>query len=82
MNPTSEHHLEERVVELEARLAFQDDAITQLNDVVVAQREQLDRLERVCERLRARLAQLGVDAGGADDVDSGDPYERDRPPHY
>ena len=36
----SQPELEKRVVELEARVAFQDDTIGELNDVVVAQRTQ------------------------------------------
>jgi len=77
-----QHELEKRVVELEARVAFQDDTIGQLNDVVVEQREQIDRLERLCEALRARLVQLGTDGGGGLEDASGDPFEHDRPPHY
>jgi len=78
----SQPELEKRVVELEARVAFQDDTIGELNDVVVAQRTQLDRLERLCEGLRTRLLQLGTDGGGGLEEGGADPYERDRPPHY
>ena len=37
--------LEERINDLESRLAFQDDTINTLNDVLVAQQRQIDRLE-------------------------------------
>ena len=37
--------LEARVTELESRLAFQDDTIQALNDVLVTQRRELDRLQ-------------------------------------
>ncbi|GLO30899.1 MULTISPECIES: SlyX family protein [Pseudomonas] len=43
--------LESRVVELETRLAFQDDTIQALNDVVVEQ-------GRVIERLQLQMAEL------------------------
>ena len=43
--------LEERVTELESRLAFQDDTIQALNDVLVAQ-------QRVVERLQLQMAAL------------------------
>ncbi|KKO14115.1 MULTISPECIES: SlyX family protein [Pseudomonas] len=43
--------LESRVVELETRQAFQDDAIQALNDVVVEQ-------GRVIERLQLQMAEL------------------------
>nr|WP_298142891.1 SlyX family protein [uncultured Pseudomonas sp.] len=42
---------EERITELESRLAFQDDTIQALNDVLVAQ-------QRVLERLQLQLAAL------------------------
>ncbi|APC17870.1 hypothetical protein BLL42_19835 [Pseudomonas frederiksbergensis] len=43
--------LEERVTELESRLAFQDDAIEAMNDVLVTQ-------QRVVERLQLQMAAL------------------------
>jgi SlyX protein len=39
-------NLEERVMELESRLAFQDDTIQALNDVLVTQRRELDHLQQ------------------------------------
>ena len=38
--------LKERVDELESRLAFQDDTIQALNDVIAAQQLELGRLRR------------------------------------
>jgi len=43
--------LEMRITELESRLAFQDDTIQALNDVLVVQ-------QRVVERLQLQLAAL------------------------
>ncbi|NWB92231.1 SlyX family protein [Pseudomonas agarici] len=43
--------LEERVTELETRLAFQDDTIQSLNDVLVMQ-------QRVVERLQLQMTAL------------------------
>ena len=43
--------LEERVMDLESRLAFQDDAIEAMNDVLVTQ-------QRVVERLQLQMAAL------------------------
>lgn len=36
--------MEERITELESRVAFQDDTIQKLNEVVVAQQKQIDKL--------------------------------------
>ena len=43
--------LEERINDLESRLAFQDDTIQALNDVLVAQ-------QRVLERMQLQIAAL------------------------
>ncbi|MFG3692735.1 SlyX family protein [Stutzerimonas stutzeri] len=66
--------LEQRIIDLEARLAFQDDTIQTLNDVLVAQ-------QRTVERLQAQLALL---ARRQEDMQSrmdGEGGEAP-PPHY
>lgn len=45
--------LEERMIELETRQAFQDDTLQALNDVIVDQQRQIDRLQRQLESLAA-----------------------------
>ncbi len=66
--------LEQRIIDLEARLAFQDDTIQTLNDVLVAQ-------QRTLERLQAQLALL---ARRQEDMQSRMDGEGDEapPPHY
>ncbi|EQM75051.1 SlyX family protein [Stutzerimonas stutzeri] len=66
--------LEQRIIDLEARLAFQDDTIQTLNDVLVAQ-------QRTVERLQAQLALL---ARRQEDMQSRMDGEGDEapPPHY
>ncbi len=66
---------EARVQALETKLAYQELALTQLNEVIVTQQQRLDRLETVCRALRARLQSL-ADDGGAD------PDTHEPPPHY
>lgn len=39
-------NLEDRVTELESRLAFQDDTIQALNDVLITQQRAMDRLQQ------------------------------------
>lgn len=66
--------LEQRIADLETRLAFQDDTIQALNDVLVAQQAAIDRLQ----------AQLKVLARRQEDMQSGIGVEGDEapPPHY
>ncbi|MBD3670112.1 MAG: SlyX family protein [Gammaproteobacteria bacterium] len=49
--------MNERVVELETRLAFQDDVVNQLNEVIAAQRLELDELMLRMRRLEEQMKQ-------------------------
>ncbi|MBK9493349.1 MAG: SlyX family protein [Aquimonas sp.] len=48
----------ERIVELEMRLAFQDDTVQQLNSVAVDQAQRIENLERRLEQVLADLRAL------------------------
>lgn len=48
-------HMNERLVDLEARLAFQERALQELNDVVVRQQRDIDRLTKEVEALRSQM---------------------------
>ena len=63
--------LEQRVVELEVKLTYQDRLIAELNDVVIDLRAQLERLAAKTKRFEEQL-----DAGVPED--SGNVP----PPHY
>ncbi|CAN7649421.1 SlyX family protein [Aquipseudomonas alcaligenes] len=67
--------LEERINELETRLAFQDDTIQALNDVLVMQQRVVERLQLQLAALAKRQEELigQIGGGGDDDVP---------PPHY
>ncbi|HKY93304.1 MAG TPA: SlyX family protein [Nevskiaceae bacterium] len=66
---------EDRLVELETRLAYQDEAVRVLSDTVARQQRDLDRLEslyrQVVERLKAQKEALPPNAP-----------EEELPPHY
>lgn len=51
--------LEERVMELESRMAFQDDTIQALNDVLVKQRRELDHLQLQMAAMLKRQEEMG-----------------------
>ncbi len=66
---------EERFIELESRLAHQDQMLHELNDVVTAQQARLMRLEELSRSLIDRVRALGE---GMATPGTGD----ERPPHY
>jgi SlyX protein len=68
-------HDEQRIDELETRLAHQDQAILELSDEIYEQQKQIARLELQCRELVERIESL---AGGDAPTDAGD----EKPPHY
>lgn len=60
--------------ELETRIAYQDDAIEQLSDLVYQQSQALALLTERCRQLEARVQSLAESERGAD--------EDAPPPHY
>ncbi|WP_341709029.1 SlyX family protein [Halopseudomonas sp.] len=71
----SQEQLIARIDELESRLAFQDDTIQALNDVLAAQQFELDRLRRSLELVAKRQADLAAQVPG-------EAGEEPPPPHY
>ncbi|CAH0142800.1 hypothetical protein HNO91_16190 [Pseudomonas corrugata] len=66
--------LEARVTDLETRLAFQDDTIQALNDVLVEQQRVVERLQLQMAALLKRQEEM---AGQFESVEEEAP-----PPHY
>lgn len=70
---------EARIITIETKLAYQEDTVAQLNDVICKQQDQIDTLERLTQQLLGRvrdLSEVATQAGGA--LSAGD----ERPPHY
>ncbi|NQD94693.1 hypothetical protein HP532_18770 [Pseudomonas sp. CrR25] len=65
---------EERITELESRLAFQDDTIQALNDVLVAQQRVIERLQLQVAILAKRQEEVSGQFEVAEDEAP--------PPHY
>ena len=66
---------DERLVDIETKLAHQDHLMTQLNDVITNQQEQIMKLEELCASLVERVRSIGDSM-----PDSASPEEP--PPHY
>lgn len=69
---------ESKLIEIETKLAHQDQLLIELNDVVTDQQAQLMRLEELCNLLVERIRSLGDDKSDGSD---GSPQD-ERPPHY
>ena len=48
--------MEHRIIELETRLAFQENALEELNEALISQQAQLDAVAKECGRLANLLA--------------------------
>jgi SlyX protein len=64
-----------RIEEVEAKLAHQEVAVSDLNDVIYRQQKQIDQLERGYARLLQRFADLVAMADADKPADA-------PPPHY
>jgi SlyX protein len=67
---------EERLVEIETKIAFQEKTIKDLNDVLYDQQKEIDRLGTICEALLNRIKELSEIAPGMDTP------ANEKPPHY
>jgi SlyX protein len=65
---------EERLVDIEIKIARQEDLVEALNQMVYRQQRKMDELEALCSALVRRMQ----DGAGADSGASGN----ERPPHY
>jgi SlyX protein len=66
---------EERFIDMEMRLAHQDQLLNQLNDAVTEQQSKIMQLEALCKSLIQRVQSVGDGMSGENPGD-------ERPPHY
>ena len=66
---------EERLVDLETRLAYQDQLVEALNKLVYEQDKRVRKLEATCKELSKQFTTLSEDPGIAENDDQ-------PPPHY
>ena len=71
---TDLHPIEQRLTELEIKASFAEDTIDRLNEVIVRQQEQIDRLLREVAHLRREAP--------ADDAPAPRSLRDELPPHY
>jgi len=66
---------EERMVDIEAKIAYQDNTLQELNDVIYRQQKQIDQLEAICQQLIDRVRSLA-------ETSVTGTLEDEKPPHY
>jgi SlyX protein len=66
---------DERLVDIEVKLAHQEQLLTDLNDIVTKQQQKLMQIEELCGSLVDRVRSMGEALPGDADQD-------ERPPHY
>jgi len=70
-----EIELEQRIIELETKLSFQEDLLQELNSHIITQQTQIDKLTALCDLLKDQYKEIVSslpDAAAGDEV----------PPHY
>lgn len=67
---------EERLIDLEIRIARQDDLVETLNTLVYRQQQKIDELEQLCAAMAGRIRELALNASQRTAVLD------ERPPHY
>jgi len=66
--------MENRLIELETKISYQEHLLQELNDVIASQQQQIDRLEKEMKRMREHLK--------GSDSQLARPEEEAPPPHY
>ncbi len=66
---------EDRLIDIETKLAHQDQLMLELNEVVTEQQAKIMQLEQLCNSLVERVRAMGEESPG-------DASQDDRPPHY
>ncbi len=67
---------EDRLVEIETKIAFQEHTIKELNDALYEQRQEIERLGDICNLLVKRMKELSETTMGIDAP------ANEKPPHY
>nr|WP_320051196.1 SlyX family protein [uncultured Desulfuromonas sp.] len=68
--------MEDRINDLESRIAFQEHTIQELQDLVATHQKQLYDMEEALKVMARRLSQMSSASSGAGSSDD------ERPPHY
>jgi SlyX protein len=70
---------EDRLIDIETKIAFQEDLVQELNKVVCLQQKKIDQLEAICKSLIEHIRSLSEAV--AEGKGEGNILD-ERPPHY
>lgn len=70
--------IEDRLVDIETKIAYQEDLVQELNNTVYQQQKKIDRLEAICKSLIDHVKALSEAVEGK----PGGNILDERPPHY
>lgn len=70
--------IEEQLIDMQTRIAYQEDTLVQLNEVITKQDAELVQLKQQMRLLAQRLEELMRDPAQGGDSE----ITNDRPPHY
>jgi len=66
---------EERLIDIEVKIARQEDVVDTLNRMVYEQQKKIEELEGLCSALAMRIKEMST-------IDTERSQADDRPPHY
>ena len=64
-----------QIIELEIKIAYQEDLLQALNKIVAQQQQQIDRLEATCRMFNERIKNLSTEGSNSESIE-------ELPPHY
>ena len=67
--------MDDRLVEIETKAAYQEHTIAELNDVIYRQQQQIDQLELICKALSDRMQDMNESA-------TTEKIGHEKPPHH
>ncbi|MDH7944459.1 SlyX family protein [Pseudohongiella sp. SYSU M77423] len=70
---------DDQLVDLQTRIAFQEDSLSTLNDVIARQQQQIDALERELALHRDKITEL-LEIQAERSISPG--AQEEKPPHY
>jgi SlyX protein len=67
--------IEDRLVDIEIKIARQEDLVDALNQTIYQQQKKIDELEKLCAALAGRIKEMSS-------IDSAGNPAHEKPPHY